>query len=293
MQNLWVYIGGIWNDKQIQEIKETAKNGNPGKVRGAEGHHLKNVADHPEDQGNPDNIKFYPNRKEHLEEGHDGNFNNESDAPYIDKDKMLIKTNRKRVFKNELRGAGIAAAIGAGIGFTIGFAVSLAQSGVTPDSIKYALAEGGKSGISSGIQSVIGYGIGRTVGQLATKALEGVLSNVGLIITDNISKVCSMSAVGSITITVFSACQFISLIRNGVSLKEAVLQVGKQALFSITLLAVSIAAQGICGGAAGLIVSVSTGIVFITYSIIDVIHQRNFSEYIREHMIEKCKPNFA
>lgn len=52
-----------WDDAQCQEIKET------GKVRGAEGHHQKNVADHPEDQGDPDNIKFYKSRKEHLEKG--------------------------------------------------------------------------------------------------------------------------------------------------------------------------------------------------------------------------------
>ena len=58
---------------QCQEIKET------GKVRGAEGHHQKNVADHPEDQGDPDNIKFYKSRKEHLEKGHNGDFHNSSD----------------------------------------------------------------------------------------------------------------------------------------------------------------------------------------------------------------------
>lgn len=121
-----------WDDAQCQEIKET------GKVRGAEGHHQKNVADHPEDQGDPDNIKFYKSRKEHLEKGHNGDFHNSSDAPKIDKDKMLKKTNSKRVFRNEIKGIGIAAAIGIGVGFTIGFAVSLAQTGVTPDSIKYA-----------------------------------------------------------------------------------------------------------------------------------------------------------
>ena len=114
-----------WDDAQCQEIKET------GKVRGAEGHHQKNVADHPEDQGDPDNIKFYKSRKEHLEKGHNGDFHNSSDAPKIDKDKMLKKTNSKRVFRNEIKGIGIAAAIGIGVGFTIGFAVSLAQTGVT------------------------------------------------------------------------------------------------------------------------------------------------------------------
>lgn len=276
-----------WNDEQRQEIKDT------GKVRGAEGHHQKNVADHPEDQGDPDNIKFYKSRKEHLEEGHDGNFQNESDADKIDKDKMLQKTNGKRVFRNELRGLGIAAAIGVGVGFTIGFAVSLAQTGITPDSIKYAFVNGGKAGVTSGIQSVVGYGLGRTVGQLASNALEGMLSNIGIEITENISKMCSMGAIGAITIAVFSTVQLIRLIRNGESLKSAAIQVGKQALFSLSLLAVSIAAQGIFGGPAGIIVSISTGIIFVTYAITDAIHQRHYSKWLRVYMIDKCKPCFA
>lgn len=276
-----------WNDEQCQEIKDT------GKVRGAEGHHQKNVVHHPEDQGDPDNIKFYKSKKEHLEEGHNGNFQNESDADKIDKDQILKKTNGKRVFKNELRGLGIAAAIGVGVGFTIGFASSLAQTGVTPDSIKYALANGGKSGLASGVQSVVGYGIGRTVGQLASNALEGVLFNIGIEITENISKMCSMGAVGAITIAVFSTVQFMKLICKGESLKTAAIQVGKQALFSLSLLAVSIAAQGIFGGPAGIVVSVSTGIIFVTYTITDVVHQRHYSEKLRIYMIDKCKPSFA
>lgn len=264
-----------------------------GKVRGAEGHHQKNVADHPQDQGDPDNIKFYKSRQEHLEKGHDGNFQNGSEAPMIDKDKMLKTTNGKRVFRNEIRGLGIAAAIGVGVGFTIGFVVSLAQSGVTPDTIKYALAEGGKSGISSGIQSTIGYGIGRTIGQVATSAIQGLLFNAGITITENIAKMCNMGAVGAITIAVFSACQFIKLVVVGISLKEAAMKVGKQALFSLSLLAVSIAAQGIWGGTAGLIVSISTGIILISYALADTVHQRKFSEKIRVYMIDKCRPVFV
>ena len=276
-----------WNDKHCQEIKNT------GKIRGAEGHHQKNVADHPEDQGDPDNIKFYKSKKDHLEKGHNGNFQNESDADKIDKDQMLKKTNGKRVFKNELTGLGIAAAIGVGVGFTIGFVASLAQTGITPDSIKYALANGGKSGLASGVQSVVGYGIGRTVGQLASDALNGLLKNIGIKITENISKMCSMGAVGAITIAVFSTVQFVKLICKGESLKTAAIQVGKQALFSLSLLAVSIAAQGIWGGPAGIIVSVSTGIIFITYTITDAVHQRHYSEKLRIYMIDKCKPSFA
>lgn len=223
-----------WNTEQRQEIRAN------GKVRGAEGHHQKNVSNHPEEQGNPDNIKFYKSREEHKEQGHNGDWKNESDAPMTDKDKMLKKTNAKRVFKNELRGVGIAAAIGVGIGFTIGFAVSLAQNGVTPDSIKYAVTEGGKAGATSGIQSVVGYGIGRTLGQLATHAMEGALSNLGINITENISKMCNMSAVGVITIAMFSVYQFIKLKREGIATKEATIQIRNQALFSLSLLAVSI-----------------------------------------------------
>lgn len=276
-----------WNNSQRQEIKDT------GRVRGAEGHHQKNVSDHPEDQGDPDNIKFYKSKKEHLEKGHNGNFQNESDAEKINKDKMLKTTNGKRVLSNELRGIGLAAAIGAGVGFTIGFAVSLAQTGITPDSLKYAFANGTQAGLSSGIQSVIGYGIGRTIGQLATHALENVLTNIGFNITENISKMCSMGAVGAITIAVFSTVQFVKLIRKGESLKSASIQVGKQALFSLSLLAVSIAVQGIFGGPAGIIVSVSAGIIFITYTIVDTLHQRKCSERLRDYMIEQCTPSFA
>lgn len=192
-----------------------------------------------------------------------------------------------------IKGIGIAAAIGIGVGFTIGFAVSLAQTGVTPDSIKYALINGGKSGLSSGIQSTIGYGIGRTVGQLASQALTGVFSNVGLEITENIAKMCNMGAVGAITIGVFSTVQFVKLVCKGESLKTAAIQVGKQVLFSLSLLVVSITAQGIFGGPSGIIVSVGVGIIFVTYTIADTVHQRNYSEKLRVYMIEKCKPIFA
>ena len=194
---------------------------------------------------------------------------------------MLEKTNSKRVFKNEIRGLGIAVAIGAGLGMTIGFMTTLAQSGVTPDSLKLALAEGAKGGLESGLLAGIGYGIGRTIGELASKTVAGVLENLGVTITDNISKMINMGVVGTLTVVVFSAYQFIKLKWSGVATKDALIQVGKQALFSLSLLAVSIAAQGIWGGATGIIVSVSVGIIMITYSVVDSVHQRHFAEKIR------------
>ena len=79
---------------------------------------------------------------------------------------------------------------------------------------------------------------------------------------------------------------------RGAATKDALIQTGKQALFSLSLLAVSIAAQGIWGGAAGMIVSVSIGIIIICYSAANSVYQRHFSEKIRVYTIEKCYPSF-
>ena len=129
--------------------------------------------------------------------------------------------------------------------------------------------------------------IGRTIGQIATNAIEGVLSNAGLEITANISKMCTMGTVGAITVAVFSTVQFVKLIYHGECLKSAAIQVGKQALFSLSLLAISIAAQGMWGGPAGIIVSIGTGIVIVSYTIADAVHQRTFAEECHIKTIEE------
>ena len=258
-------------------------------VRGAEGHHQQNVSDHPEQQANPDNIKFYKTKDEHLQDGHDGNWDNESNKPLTDKNKMLEKSNSKRVFKNELKGLGLAVAIGSAVGLTIGFITTLAQSGITPDTLKLAAIEGLKSGAESGMLSAVGYGIG----EVTSQAISGVLKNTGITIAENISKMVNMVVVGALTIVVFSTYQFIKLKLKGVATREALIQTGKQALFSLSLLAVSIAVQGIWGGAAVIIVSVSIGFIMITYSIVDAVHQRHFAEKIRIYTIGKCYPSFS
>lgn len=118
-------------------------------------------------------------------------------------------------------------------------------------------------------------------------AIEGVLSNAGLEITANISKMCTMGTVGAITVAVFSTVQFVKLIYRGECLKSAAIQVGKQALFSLSLLAISIAAQGMWGGPAGIIVSIGTGIVIVSYTIADAVHQRTFAEECHIKTIEE------
>jgi hypothetical protein len=311
-----------WAEAERQEILETGKvshkvvvdeNGNPVLNKsgnplkdGPHGHHQQNVADHPNQQANPDNIKFYKSEEQHRVEGHGGDYGNETDAPLIDKDQMLKNTNDKRVivkegeiaqtktsiFKNELRGLGIAVAIGLGVGITIGFVVSLAQSGVTPESLKLAAIESAKGGLEAGALAAVSYGVGRTIGEVASKTVGGLLQNLGVTLTENIAKMVNMGVVGGLTIVVFSAYQFIKLKRMGIATRDALIQVGKQALFSLSLLAVSIAAQGIWGGPAGIIVSVSIGIILISYTVITSVHQRQFAERVRIYTIEKCYPEF-
>ena len=71
------------------------------------------------------------------------------------------------------------------------------------------------------------------------------------------------------------------------------MKVGHQALFSITLLVVSIVAQGLWGGTAGLIVSTSIGIFVVANELINSRQQRLITEKIKAFMIDKCKPNYT
>lgn len=273
-----------WNESQRQEIKVK------GTVRGAEGHHQRNVADHPEEQADPNNIKFYKSKKEHLEKGHNGNFQNESDAPKIDKEEMLNRTNRKRVIKNELKGAGLAAVIGFVSGASIGFIVTIAQNGISPDSLKDAAINGGKAGFEGAAFGLINHIGTRLVGDIATNAMTGLLSNFGIEITENITKACNMGIAGSIAIITFSVYQFFRLKRNGVSTKDALCTVGKGALISVASLAVTVAVQAAFGGPAALAVSIGIGAVVLSYSMYNVYHDKKLMSKIHCYTIEKSYP---
>ena len=125
------------------------------------------------------------------------------------------------------------------------------------------------------------------------KQSHTVIKNIGIAITDKIAKMFNMGMVGTLTINLFSVYQFCKLKIQGVSTKEALVQTGKQALFSLSVLVVSIVAQGICGSYAGIIVSVSIGIIMISYSVIDTVNQRNLANNIRSYVIDKCYPLFV
>ena len=67
-----------WKPNEIKELKKT------GKVKGYEGHHIKDVKTHPQEAGNPNNIKFVKGRKGYIKE-HNVNFRNPTDGEFINR----------------------------------------------------------------------------------------------------------------------------------------------------------------------------------------------------------------
>lgn len=190
-----------WTKAEQKEILET------GRVSGAEGHHQKNVADHPEYQADPDNVKFFKSRQEHLQQGHDGNFQNESDAPFIDKNRMLEKTNNRRVLINEIKGASISAAIGFGVAFTISAITELARVGVTSVEMGEFIGHTVRAGIEGGTISTVTYGAGRLV--------SSMLQSHGMDLLTKIGNLINLAAVGTVSIILVSTYQFIKMKMGG------------------------------------------------------------------------------
>ena len=274
-----------WNRFQQKEILEN------GSVRGAEGHHQKDVASHPYDQTNPNNIKFYNSRGEHLQKGHGGDWRNGSDAPMIDKDRMLRHTNKKRVVANELKGVGIAAIIGFATGASIGFIVTLAQNGISHESFKLATIEGGKVGLESMAFGVIGHIASRTIGEIATNAMTGLLANMGVELTENLMKACNMGVVGSVIIVTSSIYQFVRLKRAGCSTRECIARIGKQTLVSVGSLAVIIIAQATYGGPFAIAVGISLSAIALCYSIYEAYRNKALAKSIQCYAIGKSYPS--
>lgn len=265
-----------WNRTQQQEILER------GRVRGAEGHHQKNVADHPEGQANPDNIKFYKSREDHLMEGHDGSFHNSTDGPFIDKNKMLQKTNAQRVMKQEIKGLGVSAALGLGIGFSLSFIAELARSEISVENIKEALIYGGLDGIETAVISSTGYGIGIITQKFLQNQLAlDLYTNAGMFFNSTVS--------GLLIVAVLSAYQFAKLTFNGVETKDAMRFTGKSAVFSLSSLSVSIIAQSVLGGYAGIIVSTAIGLSMFSISMVSTVKERYISSKIREYAVEQYR----
>lgn len=275
---------GNWTDTQRQEII------NSGKVRGSEGHHINSVKAHPDQQANPDNIEFVRDRDEHRQR-HDGDFKNPTEGEFVDRNKRLEDTNNERVFKNELTGIGLAAAIGLGVGFTIGVATTLAQHGISTDSIKLAAGTGLKTGIEASGLAAVSHTIVSKVGESISNAVSQILiDRIGFQVTENILKMCQMGTVGVISSIVFSSWLFLKLKFQGHDSKVALSKASRSLGYSLGILFVSIVSQGLWGGHAGIIVSISIGLIAMIYQLIKYQVSKKVIESVQLFSIEKLKP---
>ncbi len=264
-----------WNDSERAQIMEY------GSVRHAEGHHQKNVADYPDMQVDADNIKFYRSHQEHLQKGHGGDFRNNSDSKLIDKDSMLARTNRRRIIGNELKGLAATAVIGVGVGFALNVIADLARIGIDSVDVGAIMTDSLKSGTETGIVAGMTYLSGR----LVSVALE----RIGIDLTTNLGMTVNFASIGILSIVIVSVYQYVQCRLNGMPPEAATDATLSQALFSMSILAVSIAAQGIYGGHAGLVVSTAAGILFFTVNIAKTLHNRQVEENLREYVIENYR----
>ena len=257
-----------WNEEQRREILDT------GKVRGAEGHHGKNVADHPEDQADPDNIKFYNSRPQHLEEGHDGNWQNESDMPKTDKEAILRRTNSRRVVNKELQGIALSAAIGFGIGASIEVISTLAREGVSIKTVRLAFVNGLKAGLKSAAFAVGAHVLSRVI-NFALQRVPGMTAAWANIIGT------------PIVMAIFSAIEYYILKKNGYTSLDAFKQVIKDAAIRLVIWAISFIPY--CGS----YISLAANLAYTAFGFVKEQKEAKFDKELNLKMVQWSLPEFA
>ncbi|NFO11188.1 hypothetical protein FDB29_08755 [Clostridium botulinum] len=273
-----------WTVEQRDEIVRN------GKLRGAEGHHINNVKDHPTEQANPDNIKFAKDRQEH-QEFHDGNFKNETTGELYNRNSNLEKANFKRVLGNELKGIGMAALIGLGVGVSIGFVCSLAINGCSVEALKEAVMYSGKMGIYSAAMATTNHVVLRLVGERLSNSIVTVLTgNLGLALTGNLIEVINMGVVGWVCIGICTILTFVKLMKQGRTFKQAFKGMIISATLPTIILLISLIAQVKLGGKAGGIVSLISGTIVLGYSVISSIMDSKTSKRISIMCVELTEP---
>lgn len=209
-------------------------------------------------------------------------------------DTGITRKVRHAKVMNELSGIGIAAAIGLGMGFAIGVAVSLAQNGLNPNSLKYAVASGAVQGASgavvAGAGAVLGILVRPAAESIAEFAIQHMSTNITAATAQNIVAVCNIAVIGSITTAAFLTYEFVKLKMQGYSTKECLLRTGKSAALAFSILIVSVVAQGVWGGPAGMVVSITAGIILTGYTVAKIVHDKTVSKNITYHSIDLCKP---
>lgn len=209
-------------------------------LEGAQGHHLMNVHDHPDFMAEASNIKFYRTREEHRIEGHGGDFHNESDMPFIDKDLMLIKDFNKAMLRREMYAAGAAAIAGFTLSASITLMIELANKGFTVENFKESLQTASIEGLKGAGYGVLYYGGFRLGGEAIERATPSLM-NLGpraakLIKTQG----AKMAFLGGAIIVVDSIWQTTKDINNGEDITIALQNTAQKQALPVALLALTV-----------------------------------------------------
>lgn len=243
VQTAWEYekadiiMGGSgsegWTTEERQQILK-AKYGSG--LPGAEGHHRKNVHDHREEQWNPDNIKFFRTRKEHLE-AHGGDFHNETDMPLCDRKEMLRQTQRKRVIQNEVKGATISAIVGFMTSASLSLIAELYEKGFSLDTAKDVITNVFKQGLAGACNGTVSYGVFRLGSILIDQSISPTAKGFLGFLRSTRGKFAILGAVAIIGDSLFLITKDTM---NGSPFLQSVVNTGKRQMIPIGLLALSL-----------------------------------------------------
>lgn len=261
-----------------------------GKLEGVEGHHQQSVKYHSEEQANPDNIKFYRTREEHLQEGHHGDFKNESDAPMYDRRQRLIDTKRRSVIKNELLGGTIVAAVSFLTTAGLRFVIEMVRSNRNPEDIKNARDLAIREGAEAAGYALFSYGFTKLSLYGGKKMIEllnlKLSTNAMKWVEGSIAAVAVAIAVGIIT--------YIKMRRMGYDRKESFMQAGKTAGVSLGITMVSLIISINYGMSWAIGLNVAIAVISTSYMIFAVLHEKHLTEKLQVYTIQeiakRCVP---
>lgn len=188
---------------------------------------------------------------------------------------------RTTKLRNELTGLGIAVAIGLGMGVTLSLVSGLARVGLDSGQIGDVMFDSLMVGTESGTIAAATYAAGRGATYFMESAGLNLMSSAGYMV--------NFATIGILSTSIVCVYQFTKSKLNGVSTDEALSLTGRTVVSSTAMLAVSLAAQGIWGGPAGIIVSTSAGLALLIVDTGKTVHARKLETRIREYSIEEYK----
>ena len=188
---------------------------------------------------------------------------------------------RTTKLRNELTGLGMVAAMGLGMGFTMSLVSGLARVGLDSEKISDVVFDSLTAGTESGTIAAVTYAAGRGTTHL--------MESVGLNLMPSAGYIANFATVGVLSTSIICIYQFTKLKLNGASTDEALNITGRTSMSSMTMLVVSLAAQGIWGGPAGIIVSTGAGLALLIMDAGKTVHARKLETRLREYSIEEYK----